>query len=746
MKFNVFKSIIFIITLLTFQCHAAGLLVPATKVIEMQNSNYNIDISKNSSIDSMIINVSKDPLDSIGENEKLFSTIGQAQEYIRLLKKDGMFPPKGVTVMIHDNIEFLTEGVHFSAEDSGTADGPVVYKGSGDNKASLSGALSFDVSDMNKVEEPSVYARLNSGSADKIRQINLESLGVDDCGELNVFGMGAAYFSYAGVDCPSKPVPEVFFNNEPMTLGRYPNDDWLHINEVIDPGDDVEMWWDNNKTLSGYVPHSERTYPPKPSIFSLDSETTARATTWGTENDIWIYGYFKEYWSDVSLPVNTINSDVVTTDLPSPKKMQANKPFYFYNILSEVDSPGEYYIDREKGILYFYPPGEEGTVSLSLLETPVIKADDVSHIHFEDLNLSMTRGTVAEINNSYNIVFKNCIIKNTAKHGVIFTDCKSSGIDGCEITKTGTGGVSFSTSDSKHLRWLRNTLSGQKNFARNSHIHDYSRIRKTYSSAVSLSGNGITVSNNVIHGSDHMAISLSGNDHIIEYNEFYDILRSTNDAGAIYGGFNKEQRGIVIRHNYFHDIATDRSGGTAISAIYMDDLRDGCTVESNLFVNFKGMIFYVNGGRDNIFRNNIAVNSNKLFHLNASGLSPGNANKYDRSRYSFEKYTSNPEYNKYPHFAELENDTWNAPKYNVFEQNVRINCSSDYTFGQMSGTTEEQMLKDNTIKNSYIITDESIVGFDDFTNGNYRLSDSSIIYVKYPDFVPADFENIGIKE
>ena len=257
--------------------------------------------------------------------------------------------------------------------------------------------MSFDVSDMNEVEEPSVYARLNSGSADKIRQISLESLGVDDYGELNVFGMGAAYFSYAGVDYPSKPAPELFFGSEPMTLGRYPNEDWLSINEVIDAGDDVEMWWDNNKTLSSYVPPAERTYPPKPSIFRVDSETAERAKAWSNENDIWIYGYFKEYWSDVSLPVDTIVSDVVTTDLPSPQKMQANKSFYFYNILSEVDSPGEYYIDRETGILYFYPPKEEGTVSLSLLSTPIIEIDNASHIHFEDLNLSMTRGTAAEI-------------------------------------------------------------------------------------------------------------------------------------------------------------------------------------------------------------------------------------------------------------------------------------------------------------------------------------------------------------
>ena len=96
MKLNFFKSILLIVPLLSFQCHAAGLLVPATKAVEMQNRNYNIDISKNATVDSMVINVSKDTLSTAEDNEKNFSTMGQAQEYIRLLKKDGMYPPKGI--------------------------------------------------------------------------------------------------------------------------------------------------------------------------------------------------------------------------------------------------------------------------------------------------------------------------------------------------------------------------------------------------------------------------------------------------------------------------------------------------------------------------------------------------------------------------------------------------------------------------------------------------------------------------
>ena len=51
-------------------------------------------------------------------------------------------------------------------------------------------------------------------------------------------------------------------------------------------------------------------------------------------------------------------------------------PYYVFNLLEELDLPGEWYLDRSTGILYFYPPGglKTGSVQLSRLATPLVEA------------------------------------------------------------------------------------------------------------------------------------------------------------------------------------------------------------------------------------------------------------------------------------------------------------------------------------------------------------------------------------
>jgi hypothetical protein len=41
--------------------------------------------------------------------------------------------------------------------------------------------------------------------------------------------------------------------------------------------------------------------------------------------------------------------------------------FYYYNVIDELDSPGEYYIDRTNGVLYFYNPSTLVTDSDAVL-------------------------------------------------------------------------------------------------------------------------------------------------------------------------------------------------------------------------------------------------------------------------------------------------------------------------------------------------------------------------------------------
>lgn len=56
---------------------------------------------------------------------------------------------------------------------------------------------------------------------------------------------------------------------------------------------------------------------------------------------------------------------------------------------------------------------------------------------------------------------------------------------------------------------------------------------------------GTTVRKNLFRSSYHVAILYSGNDHLIELNEFHHVVSITFDSGAIYAGRDLTSRGTV---------------------------------------------------------------------------------------------------------------------------------------------------------------------------------------------------------
>lgn len=113
---------------------------------------------------------------------------------------------------------------------------------------------------------------------------------------------------------------------------------------------------------------------------------------------------------------------------------------------------------------------------------------------------------------------------------------------------------------------------------------------------------------NLIFNSPHQAIHLSGNNHLIEYNEIRTVCRETSDSGAIYMGLDWSMRGNVFRYNYLHDInqgggATNHNG---INGLYLDDFFSGSTIFGNVFCNVDQGVL-IGGGRDNTIQNNIFV-------------------------------------------------------------------------------------------------------------------------------------------
>ena len=118
--------------------------------------------------------------------------------------------------------------------------------------------------------------------------------------------------------------------------------------------------------------------------------------------------------------------------------------------------------------------------------------------------------------------------------------------------------------------------------AENNHIHHYARTKRTYSSAIQLSGVGNRARHNLIHNAPHMAIGFGGNDHLMEFNEIHSVCYESNDAGAIYAGRNWTMRGNVIRNNYLHHI--NGFEGKGCVGVYLDDMFASAEITNNVFL------------------------------------------------------------------------------------------------------------------------------------------------------------------
>ncbi|MEN8151305.1 MAG: sulfatase-like hydrolase/transferase, partial [Planctomycetota bacterium] len=426
---------------------------------------------------------------------------------------------------------------------------------------------------------------------------DLRAAGISDYGEPRSLGMKVR----------GPAAMEVFVDGRRQELARYPNHGWLTITSV--PGGR------HGKTLT----------------VDLPPERLAR---WGKEVEPWVYGYWFHGWADSFLPVKGIDAAKRTITLGEAHHygMKAERRFYARNLLCELDAPGEYWIDRERGRLHFLPHGgKPGEVIVSMLEMPILEITGTRDIVIEGLWIEAGRAGGVRIRDCEDVRIAGCEIRNVGGTGVEISGGRRCRVSGCEIRDTGAGGVRLSGGD-------RKTLSPSRHVAEGNHIHRTSRIRRTYTPAVSVGGVGNIVRRNLLHDAPHQAIQFGGNDHVIEKNEIHHVVLETDDAGAIYTcARDFTQRGTVIRHNRLHHCGPHHAPRVpdafrtepgvvyepkhihGTSLIYLDDLTGGTLVEGNVLEDAYRAVL-IGGGRENTIRGNLVLGGNIGIWIDARGL------------------------------------------------------------------------------------------------------------------------------
>lgn len=629
--------------------------------------------------------------ESPGTKSEPFATLERARDAVRALKQAGPLPFGGITVWVRRGEYFRARTFELTADDSGAQDAPISYRAYPGEEVRLAGGKV--VTGFAPLTEAAVLRRLPAGAPGKVLQADLRAQGITDFGELKRRGFAWPVHEAA---------LELFFRDQPMTLARWPNEGFVRIADVP-AGKDGGM-------------------------FAYEGDRPGR---WQGEPDVWVHGYWFQDWADTYESVASIDTQkrVIATRPPhGVYGYRKGQRFYFLNVLAELDQPGEWYLDRRSGILYFWPPApvEEGKAVVSLI-SGLVSLKDTSYVTIRGITLEAVRGTAVTISGGSHNVVAGCTIRNTGKDAVSIAGGTSNGVVGCDIYHTGGAGVSLSGGD-------RKTLTPAGNYADNNHIHHFSRTCRTYRPAVRVNGVGNRVSHNLMHHGPHVGILLGGNDHVIEFNELHSLCYETGDVGAFYMGRDWTARGTVIRHNFFHHVRGP--GRYAANGIYLDDAASGITIFGNVFFQVTRAA-YIGGGRDNTYENNIFVDCVPSLHVDARTLGWMSYHAEEdgtlQKRLRAVPYKQPPWSERYPKLVNILEDEPAAPKGNLIARNVSWGGSWD--------DIEEKARPYLTLTDNLIAVDPLFV---DAASMNFQLRDDSPAYETGFKRIP--FEEIGLYE
>lgn len=513
-----------------------------------------------------------------GSKERPFKSIQKAQEQIRNIKLQN-HDNSYITVYLSEGIYNLDNGLEFTSDDSGNEEYNIRYIGEGKG-AKITCGIDIPYCKFRPLSANSQTARIREGVAEHILEVDINQMGINDFGTVSKRGVNSGTTNTSQV--------ELFVGDEDIRLARWPNEGFA---------------------LSGYCSPNTAYNEEKVYMECLEKRTKDWVDSEGNLKEK--YGHIEAFTSyqyrTASAGLLGIEKDTgyMITDNPNDAEKDCNfgrdARYYVYNILEELDSPGEYYIDKDTGYLYLYPPegfDENDQAVLSLKDADIIHATGLSHVIFENLIFSETRRNGINLDNCNHIYIKDCTIRNTGNYGLVINGGNNIYVTGSKVCNIAKNGLKISSAD-------YSTLEKSNIVFDRGAIFNCSRTNATSVSAISFSGVGISVLNSEIYNVPHQAINFSGLKHTIRGNEIYNVCKNVSDAGAVYTGRSWSNRGNIIEKNYFHDIIGYYNAG--VTAIYLDDYMSGVTVRENLFSDCASAVS-VSGGRDNKILDNVVFN------------------------------------------------------------------------------------------------------------------------------------------
>lgn len=298
--------------------------------------------------------------------------------------------------------------------------------------------------------------------------------------------------------------------------------------------------------------------------------------------------------------------------------------YFVENVRELLDAPGEFYLDRQAGILYLKPPA--GFTPQAEILAPYVgrlmeavspnSEQPLEGLRFQGLifrggdwdfedgcrGYGMGLNGVLYFKNARRCEIRGCRFYNIGKDAICLDGGERNIIAQNDITDSAEGGI--------------NIINSHDNEIVENHIHHIGRVYK-HNGAITLQNRASRnlVARNVVHDLPRYGITMknAGLENVIAYNRVGNTNLETYDTGGIeVTQHDREERsGTKIVGNIVADTIGYSSTGekpTFLSwSIYLDSFAGGYTVQNNLcYRSMHGGIMF-QGGKDNIVTNNILL-------------------------------------------------------------------------------------------------------------------------------------------
>jgi len=655
-------------------------------------------------------------------------TIEKARDIIREKRLHGEIKNEPANIVLREGVYEVGKTIELTTADSGEELFTLTIKGYEDEKVRLTGGKDISASLLSDADD-SIKARIIDETArENIKAVNLYDMGITDLGEISRRGHQISENKITQA--------EVSVDGQKLKLAGWPNEGFVGLDTVVEYGTRRNpASGDNGVNITSGCSFTYKGYD--------------RPLKWREPEKAWISGVLTSNFAYDYYPLEKVEGNKIILREGAITDYYSKQFFRFENIPEELDMPGEYYIDRDDGMLYIYMPegcSDDSVITVSLLKEDMIKVSNARNIEFQNIEISDSRKSgIATSGECSNIIVDNCKIHSIAKNGVSFSNCTFSSVRNSEIYDIGENGISVKGGD-----FSKAISSG--NVIYNNDIYRFAQIERSYNSGVYIGYQsvGVKVMNNHIHDAPHAGIIFYGINNEISYNEIDNVVNEFHDMDAVYvNNYDMPwERGNKIYYNYFHDIGGENFNGEHqmnVSCIRTDNNGHGLTIRKNIFYNIgKGATNNVSGihaqGTHNKIEGNLFVDCKESY----CGYTKYNPDaKYDLTtsanisiKNKLDSFSNGLFGKLFPEIKNFWNEHPANAKTNTFKDNLMVNIGvsmSTTVYGDSSKINDEGFRgAKETIdsENNYIFKED--IGFKDYGNKNFELSDG----------VEIPFENI----